>query len=188
MKGAYKRAVDAYPVGQKDPMSHLKKPIPDIWGDYADEFEETQKQVDMDKLMEIFRKYADRVAARKGIHGKPGQDGDASVQNRPSVRNADGYELERRNFAEFAVASGLNSGTVAQADLAMRRDEAEKEYDTAVGQAQDSGEYKLAHALLKEKDWVRDMLTQAEIARWKRALEQYQAMRAAANRKKNRNR
>ena len=116
-----------------------------------------------------------------------------------AVRNATAgsHEQERRNFAEFAAANGLNNGAAGQAeltrgvslqnnmnnirtaeanamaDLTLQRAEAENEYNAAIAQAEYTGEYELAAALYEEKVRVQEALIEAEIRQQQYALEQY---------------
>ncbi len=107
------------------------------------------------------------------------------------------HEQQRRSFAEIAAANGLNSGTAGQAELArsvtlqnnlndigtaeasaladltLKRVEAETEYNSAIAQAEYTGEHDLAAALYEEKVRVQEALIDEEIRRQQRALEQY---------------
>lgn len=107
-------------------------------------------------------------------------------------------EQAKRGFAEYAAASGLNSGTGSQAELArgvtlqnnlntintaeadaiadlqLQRAQAETQYNNAIAQAQAEGDYELASALYQEKVRVQDALLDLEIQEQKDALERYQ--------------
>ncbi len=107
-------------------------------------------------------------------------------------------ELSRRNFAEYAAASGLNSGTGGQAELArsvtlqnnlntidtaeadaiselqLQRANAETQYHNAIVQAEAEGDYQLASALYQEKVRVQTALLEMEIQEQKNALQRYQ--------------
>ena len=111
---------------------------------------------------------------------------------------AGAHEVERRSFAEYAAANGLNNGAAGQAelargvtlhnnmngirtaeanavaDLALQRAQAENEYNAAIAQAEYTGEYQLAAALYEEKVRVQEALIDAEIRQQQAALEQYQ--------------
>lgn len=107
-------------------------------------------------------------------------------------------ELAKRNFAEYAAAYGLNSGTGGQAeltrnvtlqnnlnsintqeaqsaaDIALQRANAEVEYNDAIVQAEQQGNYELAAALYQEKVRVQEALLSAQI---QQAQMEYQAYR-----------
>ena len=107
-------------------------------------------------------------------------------------------EQLKRNFAQYAAANGLNSGTAGQAELArgvtlqnnmnsintaeadalanlqLQRANAEAEYNNAIAQAQASGDYELAYALYQEKVRVQEALIELEIWEQEQALKQYQ--------------
>lgn len=104
-------------------------------------------------------------------------------------------ELSKRNFAEYAAASGLNSGTGGQAELArnvtlqndlngintaeadtladleLQRAKAEVEYNSAIAQAEAEGDYSLAAALYQEKVRVQEALIDLTIQQWKLNLQ-----------------
>lgn len=111
---------------------------------------------------------------------------DARYQN---ARNqaAGASERSARNFAEFAAATGLNSGAAGQAELArnmtlqnnlsalsqdeanfyadieMQKAQAEVDYNNAIAQARASNDYAAAQALYEEKVRVQNALLQREI-------------------------
>ena len=111
---------------------------------------------------------------------------------------AGAHEVERRSFAEYAAANGLNNGAAGQAELArgvtlhnnmngirtaeanamadltLQRAQAENEYNAAIAQAEYTGEYQLAAALYEEKVRVQEALIDAEIRQQQAALERYQ--------------
>lgn len=94
-------------------------------------------------------------------------------------------EQAKRNFAQYAAASGLNSGTGGQAELArsvtlqnnlnainqqeadtladsaLKRAQLEIDYNNAIAQAQAEGDYELANALYQEKVRVDSALNDA---------------------------
>jgi hypothetical protein len=108
-------------------------------------------------------------------------------------------EQARRNFAEYAAASGLNSGTGGQAELArnvtlqsglnsidqaeadtladleLQRTQAETQYNSAIAQAKAQGEYELASALYQEKVRVQKALLDQELEQQELELKWYQA-------------
>ena len=89
-------------------------------------------------------------------------------------------EQAKRNFAQYAAASGLNSGTGGQAELArsvtlqnnlnainqqeadtladsaLKRAQLEIDYNNAIAKARAEGDYELANALYQEKVRVQD--------------------------------
>ena len=115
------------------------------------------------------------------------------------------HEQQRRNFSQLAAANGLNSGAAGQAelarsvtlqnnlndigaaeasavaDLALKRAEAENEYNAAIAQAEYTGEHDLMAALYKEKVRVQEALIEEEIRRRKYALEQAQVQQKTAS-------
>jgi hypothetical protein len=108
-------------------------------------------------------------------------------------------EQARRNFAQYAAASGLNSGTGGQAELArnvtlqsglnaidqaeadtladleLQRTQAETQYNSAIAQAKAQGEYELASALYQEKVRVQKALLDQELEQQQLELKWYQA-------------
>jgi hypothetical protein len=110
-------------------------------------------------------------------------------------------EQARRNFAQYAAASGLNSGTGGQAELArnvtlqsglnaidqaeadtladleLQRTQAETQYNSAIAQAKAQGEYELASALYQEKVRVQKALLDQELEQQQLELKWYQAYR-----------
>ena len=163
-----------------------------------------------------YRKHMQKVKQWEAmLQLKQAYDDSMAELNREETELAQGYqaarnqavgshEQEGRNFAEYAAASGLNSGTVAQvgqaregilhkemaadhadrgavmADLAQRRAAVETEYKAAIEQAGYTGEHELAQALYKEMVRARKALMAAEIRQRQQELEQYRALQAAA--------
>lgn len=111
---------------------------------------------------------------------------DAQYQN---ARNqaAGASELSARNFAEYAAASGLNSGAAGQAELArnvalqndltslaqneadfysnieLQKQQAEIDYNNAIAEAEASNDYAAAQALYQEKVRVQNALIEQQI-------------------------
>ncbi len=107
-------------------------------------------------------------------------------------------ELAKRNFAEYAAASGLNSGTGSQAELArnvtlqnnlnaidtaeadaiselqLQRANAEVQYNNAIAQAEAQGDYELAAALYQEKVRYDDAMISAIQKEYQNAVTKYQ--------------
>jgi hypothetical protein len=128
------------------------------------------------------------------------QAGAGVAQAYQQARNstAGASELARRNFAEYAAASGLSSGTGGQAELArgvtlqndlnsidtaeantvaqleLQRANAESQYTSAIAQAQATGDYELASALYQEKVRVQKALIEQELEQQQMQLKQYQ--------------
>lgn len=112
-------------------------------------------------------------------------------------------EREKRNFAEYAAASGLNSGTSGQAELArgvtlqnnlntlnqaqanahadleLQRTQARSEYNAAIASARAEGEYQLAAALYQEAVRVDEALCSAALSQAGLGYQQYQTNLAA---------
>lgn len=104
-------------------------------------------------------------------------------------------ELAKRNFSEYAAASGLNSGAGGQAELArnvtlqsslsgidaaeastladleLQRSQLESDYNSAIAQARAEGDYALASALYQEKVRVQDALLEQQIQKQKQAYQ-----------------
>lgn len=107
-------------------------------------------------------------------------------------------ELAKRNFAEYAAASGLNSGTGGQAelgrnvtlqnnlnaidtaeadaisDLQLQRSNAEVQYNNAIAQAEAQGDYELASALYQEKVRYDNAMLSAIQKEYQNAVTKYQ--------------
>lgn len=110
---------------------------------------------------------------------------DAQYQN---ARNqaAGASELSARNFAEYAAATGLNSGAAGQAELArnvalqndltslaqneadfysnieLQKQQAEIDYNNAIAEAEASNDYAAAQALYQEKVRVQNALIEQQ--------------------------
>lgn len=160
------------------------------YSDYLTRMYEAKKQSAMAELKNAYdNSVAELDRAEAGL-----AEGYRAARN----ETAGAHEQERRNFAQFAAANGLNSGTAGQAELArgvtlqnnmntirtaeagavadltLQRAQAETEYNAAIAQAEYTGEYELAAALYEEKVRVQEALTEAEIRRQQYALERYQ--------------
>ena len=157
---------------------------------YLVQMHEAKKQAAMAELKNAYdNSVAELDRAETGL-----AEGYQAARN----ETAGAHEQERRNFAEFAAANGLNSGAAGQAeltrgvtlqnnmndirtaeasamaDLTLQRAQAETEYNAAIAQAEYTGEYELAAALYEEKVRVQEALTEAEIRQQQYALERYQ--------------
>lgn len=128
---------------------------------------------------------------------RAGEGIDARYQN---ARNkaAGASELSARNFAEYAAASGLNSGAGGQAELArnvalqnnlndisadeanvyaeleLQRANAEAEYNAAIAQAEASNDFARAEALYQEKVRVQQALVEKELQQFQMDLQNRQ--------------
>ena len=128
---------------------------------------------------------------------RAGEGVDARYQN---ARNqaAGASELAARNFAEYAAASGLNSGAGGQAELArnvtlqnnlndintaeaevyadleLQLSNAEMEYNNAIAQAEASNDFALAESLYQEKVRVQQELVNQQMQQYQMDLQNRQ--------------
>ena len=128
---------------------------------------------------------------------RAGEGVDARYQ---SARNqaAGASELAARNFAEYAAASGLNSGAGGQAELArnvalqnslndinsaeaevyadleLQLANAEMEYNNAIAQAEASSDFALAESLYQEKVRVQQELVNQQMQQYQMDLQNRQ--------------
>lgn len=128
---------------------------------------------------------------------RAGEGVDARYQN---ARNqaAGASELAARNFAEYAAASGLNSGAGGQAELArnvtlqnnlndinsaeadvyadieLQLANAETEYNNAIAQAEASNDFALAESLYQEKIRVQQELVNQQMRQFEMDLQNRQ--------------
>lgn len=126
--------------------------------------------------------------------------GEGVAETYQNARNqtAGASELAKRNFAQYAAANGLNSGTGGQmelarnvalqnnlntintaegqsmADLELQKANAETAYNDAIVQAEQQGNYELANSLYQEKVRVQETLLNLQI---QQMAMQYQAYR-----------
>ncbi len=122
---------------------------------------------------------------------------DTKYQNARN-QTAGASELAKRNFAEYAAATGLNSGAGGQAELSrnvtlqnnlnalnqdeadfysnieLQKSQAEQEYNNAIAQAQASGDAAKAQALYEEKVRVQEALRQQELQQIQMDMQRYQ--------------
>lgn len=122
---------------------------------------------------------------------------DTKYQNARN-QTAGASELAKRNFAEYAAATGLNSGAGGQAELSrnvtlqnnlnalnqdeadfysnieLQKSQAEQEYNNAIAQAQASGDAAKAQALYEEKVRVQEALRQQELQQIQLDMQRYQ--------------
>ncbi|HWS44178.1 MAG TPA: hypothetical protein VN421_13970 [Pseudoflavonifractor sp.] len=131
---------------------------------------------DMNKAQREATLAALRAAYEKNVAGLDRAQSAIAPQYQ-SARNeaAAQSELQKRNFAEYAAANGLNSGASGQAqlaftnalqgnlsnlaakeastlaDLELQRSQMETDYENAIAQAEAQGNYELAQQLYQEK-------------------------------------
>lgn len=168
---------------------------------------------DLSGLLEDYSSYLEQMYAAKKASAlaqlEAAYESNLAALDRAGAGVADQYqaarnstagasELARRNFAEYAAATGLNSGTGGQAELArnvtlqnnlntidtaeadtladleLQRSNAEAQYNSAIAQAEADGDYALASALYQEKVRVQNALLDLEIQQQKMDLERYQ--------------
>ncbi|SBW02413.1 hypothetical protein KL86CLO1_11642 [uncultured Eubacteriales bacterium] len=117
-----------------------------------------------------------RNAYQKNVDGLDRTQATIAPEYQSARNEAAGQsELQKRNFAEYAAANGLNSGAGGQAqlsftnalqgnlsniaskeastmaDLELQRSQMESDYENAIAQAQAQGNYELAQQLYQEK-------------------------------------
>lgn len=161
---------------------------------YIQQMNEAKKKAALASIEDAYKK---NVAAidRAGV-------GLAESYQGARNQTAGASELAKRNNAEYAAAYGLNSGTGGQmelarnvtlqnnlntinaqeaqssADLAMQRANAEAEYNNAIAQAEQQGNYELAASLYQEKVRVQETLLQLQ---QNQVAMDYQAYRDSVN-------
>lgn len=160
--------------------------------DYSNYLEEMYAAQKRAALAELNAAYESNLATID----RAGQGVGALYQNARN-QSVGASELSKRNFAEYAAASGLNSGTGGQAELArnvalqnnlnnidtaeadtyadleLQRAQAEIDYNNAIAQAEAEGDYELANALYQEKVRVQEALLQEQRYQDELALQQY---------------
>lgn len=138
--------------------------------DYTDLIEEMNKAAKEKALAEL------RAAFEKNVAGLDRTAATIAPQYQDARNQAAGAsEQARRQFAEYAAATGLNSGAGGQgqlainnalqgslnelntaeassmADLELQRSQTETDYNNAIAQAEANGDYQLAQQLYQEK-------------------------------------
>lgn len=138
--------------------------------DYTDLIEEMNKAAKEKALAEL------RAAFEKNVAGLDRTAASIAPQYQDARNQAAGAsEQARRQFAEYAAATGLNSGAGGQgqlainnalqgslnelntaeassmADLELQRSQTETDYNNAIAQAEANGDYQLAQQLYAEK-------------------------------------
>lgn len=130
----------------------------------------------MNKAQQAAALEALRAAYNKNVAGLDRAQEAIAPEYRSARNEAAGQsELQKRNFAEYAAANGLNSGAGGQAqlsftnalqgnlsniaakeastmaDLELQRSQMETDYNSAIAQAKAQGNYELAQQLYTEK-------------------------------------
>ena len=163
---------------------------PEDFSDYIQQMYEAQRKSALSQLKSAYDKNVNAIdQSAVGV--------DAQYQN---ARNqaAGASELAARNFAEFAAASGLNSGAGGQAELSrnvtlqnnlndlnqneanfysnieLQKAQAETDYNNAIAQAMANNDYAQAQAIYQEKVRVQEALRQQEIQQIQLDMQRYQ--------------
>lgn len=148
--------------------------------DYSPWLEEMNAARQRSAMAELQAAYDNNMAALN--RAERGLAGEYQTARNQTVGDS---ERSKRNFQEYAAASGLNSGTGGQAELArsvalqnnlnainaheadaradldLQRVNAETEYGNAIAQARAEGDYELAKALYQEKVRMESALNDA---------------------------
>ena len=157
---------------------------------YLQDMYEAQRQAAISQIDSAYQQNLSAIdRAKQGV--------DSQYQ---SARNqaAGSSAQAARNFNEYAAAAGLGSGTGAQAELArnvalqnslntinvqeadtyadleLQRVNAETQYNSAIAQAQASGDAALAQALYQEKVRVQQDLLNRQLQQYQLELQNYQ--------------
>lgn len=195
-KGYTQYAYDDVYTAAKEYIKKNAAATPAVSGkveDYSSYIEEMNRAAREAALAELEAAYKKNLAAID-------RSGEGVEEQYRAARNAaaGASEVARRNFAEYAAGSGLNSGTGGQAELArsvalqndlnsittaqrsaladleLQRSQAEMEYNNAIAQAEAEGNYELAAALYQEKVRVNNALLAQTESEWQKALQEYQ--------------
>ena len=173
--------------------------------DYTDLIEEMNKAAKEKALAEL------RAAFEKNVAGLDRTAASIAPQYQDARNQAAGAsEQARRQFAEYAAATGLNSGAGGQgqlainnalqgnlnelntaeassmADLELQRSQTETDYNNAIAQAEANGDYQLAQQLYQEKVRVDEairaqMIQQAQMQFQQQQLAWQQQQAGVAN-------
>lgn len=173
--------------------SNEQQEQPSLVNDYSNYLEEMYAANRKAALAAINNAYQQNVNAIE----RAGEGVDTRYQN---ARNqaAGSAELAARNFAEYAAAYGLGSGTSGQAELArnitlqnnlndltaeeagiyadleLQKSNAEVEYNNAIAEAEANNDSQLAAALYQEKVRVQNALIQQQQTLFEQALAEKQ--------------
>lgn len=166
---AKQQEMDAY-LGRIQPKTPTVEYQQPAVNDYSAYIEEMNRLARESALAEL------RGAYEKNLAGLD-RTQQAIAPTYQAARNqaAGQAELQKRQFAEYAAANGLNSGAGGQAQLAMnnalqgslsnlstqeassladlelQRSQTESDYNSAIAQARANGDYQLANQLYQEK-------------------------------------
>lgn len=161
--------------------------------DYTDLIEEMNKAAKEKALAEL------RAAFEKNVAGLDRTAASIAPQYQDARNQAAGAsEQARRQFAEYAAATGLNSGAGGQgqlainnalqgslnqlntaeassmADLELQRSQTETDYNNAIAQAEANGDYQLAQQLYQEKVRVDEAIREQMIQQAQMDFQQQQ--------------
>lgn len=163
---------------------------PEDLSEYLRQMYEAQRQAAISQIQSAYDKNINAI--EQSAIGVDAKYQDARNQT------AGASELAKRNFAEYAAASGLNSGAGGQAELsrnvtlqnnlnALNQDEAnfysnielqkaqaETDYNNAIAQAEANNDYAQAQALYQEKVRVQEALRQQELQQMQIDMQRYQ--------------
>ncbi len=158
------------PVTQSPEYQALADQLKQQQSDYSDYVRQLQEAARAKSLAELeaaYKKNVNAIDAAKGQIAPQYTDARNQVAGQAAV--------SRKNWQETAAAMGLNSGAAGQSDIAMnlakqnalaqldrgesedlaalelQRTQATTDYNSAIAQAQASGDYELAAALYQEK-------------------------------------
>ncbi len=169
--------------------SQMQSPVEDL-SDYLDELYAAQRKNALAQLESAYNKNLSALDQSKVGVAEQYQD----------ARNqaAGASEQAKRNFAEYAAASGLNSGAADQAELSrtvglqgdlnslsrneadffanieLQKAQAEQDYNNAIAQAEASNDFARAQALYEEKVRVQEALTQQQLQQMQMEFQQSQ--------------
>lgn len=204
-----RRTVNAEPVGN----AVVTKQVESVPEYTVKPTESAVSEAPVTAAVEDYSKYleqmheAKRQAAVAGLEAAYRQNVAALDRSKENVaeqyrvaRNQTAGELEqaKHNFAQYAAASGLNSGTSGQAELArsvslqgslgainareasamadleLQRAQIEAEYNTAIARARAEGDFELAEALYQEKIRVESAIREEQKYADSRAQQKWQ--------------
>lgn len=163
---------------------------PEDLSEYLRQMYEAQRQAAIGQIQSAYNKNINAID--QSAIGVDSRYQDARNQT------AGASELAARNFAEYAAASGLNSGAGGQAELSrnitlqnnlnalnqdeanfysnieMQKAQAEIDYNNAIAQAEANNDFAQAQALYQEKLRVQEALRQQELQQMQIDMQQYQ--------------
>lgn len=163
---------------------------PEDLSEYLRQMYEAQRQAAISQIQSAYDKNINAI--EQSAIGVDAKYQDARNQT------AGASELAKRNFAEYAAASGLNSGAGGQAELSrnvtlqnnlsalnqdeanfysnieMQKAQAEIDYNNAIAQAEANNDFAQAQALYQEKIRVQEALRQQELQQMQIDMQRYQ--------------